>query len=170
MKKMMMGIVLGALLLGCQENESDSGQAEYTGNETVYPLLQSSDYAVNGTVTFRERADGSTSIVVALTGTEGDIEHPVHLHLGNITTPDAEVAALLNPVPGKAGTSETQLAQLADETPLSYQEVLALSACIKVHLSASGPDRDIILAAGNIGAANLDVTTGRSGISVCKSE
>lgn len=168
MKKLMLGIAFGMLLLGCQENETE--QSEYTGNETLYPLLQSSDYEVNGTVTFREKVDGSTEITVALSGTEGSAEHPVHLHLGNITTPDAAVAALLNPVAGKTGLSETVLSQLADETSISYKEVLALAACVKVHLAASGPDRDIILAAGNIGSANLDVTTGRSGISVCKSE
>jgi hypothetical protein len=169
MKRLILGLVMGVTLVACQENESMRG--EYTGSETVYPLLQSSVYNVNGTVTFKEECNGSARIVVALSGTEGDIEHPVHLHLGDITASGVDVAALLNPVPGKSGISETQLLRLADETPITYKQLIALNACIKVHLAASGPDRDIILAAGNIGqAASTDLSTGRSGIGICSSK
>ena len=53
----------------------------------VYPLQQASDYAISGTVSIREKCDGSSIVVVSLSGTEGDIEHPVHLHLGTISEP-----------------------------------------------------------------------------------
>jgi len=168
MKRLILVLVLGVILVACQENESL--RSEYTGSETVYPLLQSSEYNVNGTVTFKEECNGSALIIVSLSGTEGDIEHPVHLHLGDITAPGADVAALLNPVPGKSGISETRLLRLADESPITYKQLIDLNACIKVHLAASGPDRDIILAAGNIGvAASSDLSSGRSGIGICSS-
>jgi hypothetical protein len=105
-----------------------------------------------------------------LTGTEGDIEHPVHLHLGNISEPGADVVALLNPVLGSTGQSETLLKQLSDETQITYRQLVDLNACIKVHLAASGPDRDIVLAGGNIGVASSDVAGGRAGVGICKSE
>jgi len=169
MKRAILVVSVSLLIWACQEN--DSVQSEFTGNEAVYPLLQASAYAVNGTVTFREKTDGSADIVMALSGTEGDAEHPVHLHLGNITTPNAAVTALLNPVPGRTGISETHLTQLADESPITYKQLLELNACVKIHLGASGPDRDIILAGGNIGVASLaDITSGRSAISVCQSK
>lgn len=168
MKWLILGLAIGASLVACQENENI--KSDYSGDETVYPLQQASAYNVNGTVTFKEKCDGSASIIVALSGTEGNIEHPVHLHLGNITAPGADVAALLNPVLGKSGMSETQLLRLADETSITYKQLIDMNACIKVHLAASGPDRDVILAGGNIGLAATDLSTGRSGIGICKSE
>jgi hypothetical protein len=169
MKSLVLSIVGGLLVLACLED--DRINKDYTGNETVYSLQQGSAYAVDGTVTFMEKTDGSTVVVVALSGTEGSVEHPVHLHLGNIAEPGADVAALLNPVLGKSGLSETTLNLLSDETEVTYKELIKMNACIKVHLAASGPDRDIILAGGNVGsAAVIDATSGRLGIGVCKSD
>lgn len=151
----------------CEESQSVS---DLTGNETTYALQQTSEFAVSGTVTFKEKRDGSALIVVDLQGTDGDVELPVHLHMGDITTPDAEVAALLSPVIGSTGRSETQFNQLADETRLSYNDLLKLEASIKVHLSDVGPERDIVLAGGNIGAIASRGFNGRIGIGICKSE
>jgi hypothetical protein len=91
--------------------------------------------------------------------------------LGNISKQGADVTALLNPVLGKTGKSETHLTQLADESAITYDQLIQLDACIKVHLAAAGPEKDIVLAAGNIGkAAAIDSAPGRSSVSVCKSE
>ena len=168
MKRIAMALFVGAVVTACQENESIS--VETTGNEMVYPLQQASDYAISGTVSIREKCDGSSIVVVSLSGTEGDIEHPVHLHLGTISEPGADVAALLNPVLGSTGQSETLLKQLSDETQISYRQLIDLNACIKVHLAASGPERDIVLAGGNIGVASSDTAGGRAGVGICKSE
>ena len=60
---------------------------------------------------------------------------------------------------------------MADETTITYAELINLNACIKIHLSDTGVERDIILAAGNIGTAVAkNVAGGRVGVSVCKSE
>jgi hypothetical protein len=165
MKKIIAGFVL--ILFGaCQENEAVKD--DFTGNEMVYSLQAGSAYPISGTATFKERKDGNTTIVIKLTGTEGNLEHPVHVHLGDIGTPGAEVAALLNPVRGVTGKSETTFTMLADETPITYTQLVELEACIKVHLAADGPDRDIILAGGNIGELAGARTSGE--ISPCKSE
>lgn len=168
MKRVILGLVVGTLFTACQESESIS--RDTTGNEMVYPLQKASDYDINGTVSIKEKSDGSSIVVVSLTGTEGNIEHPVHLHLGNISESGSDVAALLNPVLGSTGKSETLLKRLSDETEITYRQLIDLTACIKVHLAASGPDRDIILAGGNIGASSSDIAGGRAGIGVCKSE
>lgn len=165
MKKVIVGVIL-LLFFGCQDNESVS--TGFTGNETVYSLQAGSAYVVSGTATFKEKKDGSTMIVINVSGTEGDIQHPVHLHLGNIGSPDADVAALLTSVTGYTGKSETTLTMLADETSITYSELIALDACIKIHLADSGPERDIILAAGNIGSSVSAKSSGE--IAVCKSE
>jgi hypothetical protein len=158
-------------LISCHEPEP--AKSEFTGSEVTYALLPASTYQVSGTVIIKEKIDGYSLIKIQLTGTEGDIEHPVHLHVGNIETPDAAILALLNPVLGRTGISETNFSHLGDETPVLYQELIHLDASVKVHLSASGPNKDIVLAAGNIGSnigghghhgGRIDVAA------VCKSE
>lgn len=165
MKKIIAGMVL-VVFFGCQDNENLT--TDFTGNETVYALQAGSTYPISGTATFREKKDGSTVISISLTGTEGNIQHPVHLHLGTIATPDADVAALLTPILGSSGKSETTLTILADESSVTYNQLISLDACIKIHLAESGADRDIILAGGNIGNSIAAKTSDR--IAVCKSE
>ena len=165
-------IILSAFVvaISCQENEPV--KSEFTGNEVTYALLPASSYPVSGTVIVKEKIDGYSLIKIQLTGTEGEIQHPVHMHVGNILTPDAAILALLNPVYGKTGLSETDFSQLSDETSVTYQELIHLDASIKIHLSASGPDKDIVLAAGNIGSniGGHEHHGGRMDVAVCKSE
>lgn len=167
MKKLMGAVLLAGVMMACQDSENVS---EFTGNETVYSLQQASEYTVNGTATLKERRDGSTSVIVQLAGTEGDSRYPVHLHLGDIATPKADIAALLSPVLGKSGRSETVLSRLADETSITYAELIKLNASVKVHLADVGTERNTILAGGNIGAAAISNPGGRIGFAVCLSE
>ncbi len=154
------------LLASCQKSEVVS---EFTGSQAVYSLLAGSNYNVNGTVTFKERKDGTTTVDIQLAGTDGVSKLPVHLHMGNISTPDANIALLLSPVDSNTGKSETIISALANDSIVSYKALLALSACVKVHLAESGPGRSIILAAGNIGSNGTTLANGRTGVSICKS-
>jgi hypothetical protein len=168
MKKLSGAIVLALITLGCQKNEAVS---QFTGNETTYSLQPGSQFAVSGTVVFKERKDGKISATIALKGTSGDAQFPVHLHMGDITTQGADIALLMNPVAGKSGTSETTFDRLADESVINYSRLTSLQACVKIHLGDTGADRDVILAAGNIGTAVAATNSGgRLGVSVCKSE
>lgn len=168
MRKGIYLMVIIVVMAACQQSETLS---EFTGNEITYALQQGSDFPVGGSVTIKELKDGTAEIEVALTGTEGSLSLPVHLHLGDISVPDAEIAALLNPVDTSTGKSKTHLTQLADESAISYKQITAIEASIKVHLADDGPERDIILAGGNIGAlSGKGFSGGRIGIGVCKSE
>ena len=163
-------LTLGLFLLACQPAANDV-ISDFTGNETTYDLQSGSTHGTTGTIIFKERRDGQISALVNLNGTNGSQRHPVHLHLGNITTPDADVALLLNPVEASTGRSETIFSMLADETAITYAQLKNLDACIKIHLGDVGPDRDVILAGGNIGASFTKANPGgRSGIATCKSE
>src|SRR6267154_4947488 len=155
-----------AVLTGCQKNEVVS---EFTGNQASYGLTQASQYAVSGIVTFKERKDGTTTVLVQLTGTDGTTQLPVHLHMGDVATNGAAVVAVLNPAYGKTGKSETIISQLADQTKVSYRDLLKLSAYINVHASISGPESAVILAAGNIGA-NGTKTSAALQIGVCSNK
>lgn len=161
------GVLAVAVLIisSCQKSEQIS---EFTGNQVTYALQPGSTYAISGTVTLKEMRDGSALAQVELTGTSGDAKYPVHLHLGDMSTSGAPVAALLTPLTGNTGKSETVVNQLADETKISYADFLKLKASIKVHLSDTGPAKDIVLAAGNIGSAVAN-PNGRIGVAVCAS-
>lgn len=162
-----------AYLIGCSEREPvEDLKMDHTGNEVTYWLSSASAYNMSGTVTFKERLDSSTDVVIQLDGTTGSAAlFPVHLHMGDVTADDADVAALLLPVPDKNGKSETTLRYLADESPISFKELKDLNACIKIHLSHTGEARNVILAAGNVGSAVSNVSpSGRLSIGLCKSE
>ncbi len=160
-------ILFVAVLVGCQEQDAVS---EFTGNELTYELTAGSEYNVNGTISFKERVDGYTTVLIQLTGTDGSAKHPVHVHLGSIATPDAAVAALLSPVIAATGKSETLLESLADDTPVKYNDISKLKACIKIHLSDEGAGRDVILAGGNIGESYVEALSGgRQGFASCQS-
>ena len=168
MKKLLFLAGFWVILISCQENVNTS---EFTGNEVTYDLQSSSQYDISGVVTLKERRDGTTQVIVKLTNTSGESKLPVHLHRGDISSPGAEVAALLGPINAKTGTSETVLKQLADESEISYLDLIKLNACVKIHLSDVGPERDIILAGGNIGASVAkSIESGRTGLAPCKSE
>jgi len=169
MKNMLLTMGIAAFFFGCQEESAK--KSVYTGTQSVYPLQAGSDYPVDGTVTFKEKIDGTADIRVELNGVEGEALYPVHLHMGDIKKDGASVAALLNPVSAKTVTSDTQLKILANETSISYKELVKLNACIKVHLSASGPNQDVVLAGGNIGlAATENISDGRVEVAVCLSK
>ena len=96
----------------------------------------------------------------------------MHLHLGDISTKGADVALLMNPVSGATGRSETTFNILSDESAIDYTRLTQLPACIKIHLGDTGVDRDVVLAAGNIGSSMTQSSNGgrSSGVAVCKSE
>ena len=128
--------------------------SDFTGNEATYALQQGSQFTVSGSVTFKERKDGKINAVIQLTGTEGNIKLPVHLHLGDISIQGADVALLMNPVSGATGRSETTFDMLSDESAIDYKRLTQLPACIKIHLGDTGADRDVVLAAGNKAISN----------------
>lgn len=156
-------LIAMVVLAGCQKNEAVS---EFTGNQASYGLVQASQYAVSGTVTFKERKDGATTVLIQLKGTDGTIQLPVHLHLGDVTSNGAAVAAVLTPAYAKTGASETVISQLADQTKISYKDLLKLSAYINIHASATGPESAVILAAGDIGVNGTKISSS-SRIGVC---
>jgi len=176
MKYMMykvLGVLILGYLMGCSSNESDVKKPlDFTGNQVSYTLVSGSEYNISGTAVFKERNDHTTQINISLSGMNGGkgMQLPVHLHLGDISQEKANVAALLNPVDGGTGKSETILKQLADESTVLYKDVIALNACIKVHLATNGDGANVILSAGNIGSAANARLGNDTPIAVCKSE
>ncbi|GHN01731.1 hypothetical protein WSM22_32200 [Cytophagales bacterium WSM2-2] len=153
-------------LVACQKSETVS---DFTGNEASYGLIQASSYTVNGTVRFKERKDGGTTVQLQLKGTSGTAQLPVHLHLGDVADNGTDIVALLNSVDAKTGISETVISELADDSKVSYKDLLKLSAYVNVHASSSGPQSNVILVAGNIGSNGTKLSS-NSRIGVCSSK
>jgi len=146
---------------------------DFTGNEITYSLISGSEFNISGTVVLKEQADGFTTIEISLNGMDGTegLEFPVHLHYGNVSTDNAEVVALLNPVDGNTWKSSTVLEYLADETIMKFSDLKDIDACIKIHLAATGASKDVILSAGNIGTAiDSPDSSGKFKVGICKSE
>ena len=162
--------IVAVVLVQCDTREISKNEIEdLTGNSVTYALQPASSWNVSGTVVFSEKKDGSTLVNIQLSGLNSSSEHPVHLHMGNIATDGAAVAALLQPLNGKTGESQTVLSHLADESSISFSDIKEWNACIKIHLSAFGEGQDVVLAAGNIGSAVSKDMGGRVAIGVCRS-
>ncbi|ELR71580.1 hypothetical protein C900_02495 [Fulvivirga imtechensis AK7] len=159
------------LSTACSDEQNTREDQEFTGREMVYDLLQASEFPIEGTVVFRERMDKSIQIEVRVSGTSGNALHPVHLHYGNLSIPDADLAAQLNDLSAEAGESITIVPRLLDESVFEYDYLRNFDGSVKIHLAASGEGSNVILAGGNIGiAAEKQPASGRINIAVCKSE
>ncbi|MTI28615.1 hypothetical protein [Fulvivirga kasyanovii] len=163
-------LILTVSLAACSDDDQGENNL-FTGREVTYNLLQGSDFPVYGTVTFKERKDLSLQAEIKLEGTEGDAVHPAHLHYGDISDPDAEMALALTDLSAKTGESLTIITKLMDETPFDYNDLLEFDGSVKVHLAATGDGKNVVLAGGNVGkGAKTTNTNGRVTIAVCKSQ
>lgn len=156
-------------LVACDNESTNSDDLEFTGQETSYPLVKAAEFDISGTVKFRERVDKSVQIDVELTGTEGSVLYPVHLHYGDLGTHDADIAALLNDLNAEDGKSSTIVSVLSDDSKFTYDRLKTFEGSIKIHQAHFGDGRHVVLAAGNVGAS-VTSANGRSAITVCKSE
>ncbi|MBS1490732.1 MAG: hypothetical protein JSS93_09405 [Bacteroidetes bacterium] len=150
MKTVSVGLILIFLTssMACQKSEVVS---EFTGNQASYGLIQTSAYPVSGTVTFKERKDGTTTVLIQLNGTSGSDRLPVHLHRGSAAANALEVVVPLNTLNASTGVSTTVVSQLTDGTKISYSDLLKVSGYVNVHASSGGPESAVILVAGNVG-------------------
>jgi hypothetical protein len=153
-------LLLFLALFAC--NDDENALNEFTGNIMVYNLSpESSHYNGSGTVTFKERVDQGVTIEVAMDPTGSGGFHPMHLHYGTFDNPDAEMAAILNPVDATNGESSTTIYKLLDETKVTYMDLVEFDGSIKIHLD-DGPNKKVVIAAANIGlnASSADISDG----------
>ncbi len=114
-----------------------------------YVLNSVSDPSIQGTVTFTKESETSTLIRIELEGTEADNMHPAHVHR-NAASDGGGIAIGLNDVAGATGISETEVTQMGDGTPITYEELLNFDGHVNVHLSATS--MSTLIARGDIGS------------------
>ncbi len=158
------GVLVLAMMFSCSESESP--QSEYTGRTISYELYAASDNGVPGIVEFKERIDKSVDVIITLGDLEGSAMFPSHLHLGDLSNPDAPQAVLLNDYDVEKGVSLTNISRLADETPFSFDSVENFDGSVKVHLGNYGDAYNTIVSAANIGK-NESLGFNLQSVSVC---
>ena len=136
-----------------------------TGRILIYDLASGSDYDVDGTITFEEKKDGSLRATIKIGATGESILHPAHLHYGSYTK-DAEMAAMFHPVNGQTGESVTEMDELADGTVFDFDTLNDFDGHVKIH-GDDGPNKDLILAYGNIGK-NITYSINTAAFAFCE--
>lgn len=145
-------VILGVFLISCADNSSTI--SDLTGQEVNYTLFSGSDFGFEGTVTIKEKVDGTAQFVIDLDGPTDESAFPAHLHFSSFDTPDAELASVLTPVNATSGISITDLRFLSDDSEVTYEQLLSFDGHIKIHLD-DGANQNVILAFGNIGSNKL---------------
>ncbi|MCC5930830.1 MAG: hypothetical protein JJU28_16415 [Cyclobacteriaceae bacterium] len=137
------------ILFACETQSRFDADEIYTGNAVVYPLFAGTEFPFDGKVTIRERTDEFTEIDIQVKNTQGPRYFPIHLHYSSFDV-SADLAAWLEPLSAATGNSKTLIKYLANESPVTYHDLIEFDGHIKIHLE-SGPMRDVILSYGNIG-------------------
>lgn len=139
---------LSAAELGTLVAQGDIGQNELTGKFKSYVLGEKAVPGINGTATFRERANGSTLAILEVQNTIPDSSHPAHIH-ANSAAVGGGIVISLTPVNGSTGMSMTNIVALDDMTAITYAQLLTYNGYINVHLSMA--QLGVVVAQGNIG-------------------
>ncbi|MCK5209003.1 MAG: CHRD domain-containing protein, partial [Cyclobacteriaceae bacterium] len=142
--------------LGSLIAQGDIGMNALTGNAMEFELFEAKVAGVSGKVTFNERKNGETLVVIELSGTSAGGDHPAHVH-ANTVAEGGGIMVSLNNVDGATGVSQTNVSKLNDDTPVSYSELKDFNGYVQVHNSES--DLGTPIALGDIGMNEL---TGKS--------
>jgi hypothetical protein len=166
MKKLITLLFILPLLFACNKDKDN----RYTRNSLEYDLYQGSDFNYEGKVTLRELVSGQLEINIELIGSKSteDYFFPAHLHFSTYDGPDSPIAFQLNPINNKDLKSTTILGTMSNGQNLDFEAFKNFDGHIKIHLAESGPDYNVILAAGNIGLNdNSRESFEREAISIC---
>ncbi|WP_323832064.1 CHRD domain-containing protein [Algoriphagus sp. D3-2-R+10] len=129
--------------------QGDIGQNELTGESKSYVLDEKDVPGINGTVTFRERMNGTTLAILEVENTIPDSSHPAHIH-ANSAEVGGGIVVTFTPVDGTTGMSMTNVEALDDMTAITYDDLLTYDGYVNVHLSMA--QLGVIVAQGNIGS------------------
>ncbi|MDH4298925.1 MAG: CHRD domain-containing protein [Cyclobacteriaceae bacterium] len=143
---------VSAAALGTLVAQGDIGQNELTGDTKQYALGPVSNPAISGTATFAKRVNGETLVTVSLAGTTAGNSHPSHIH-ANSAAQGGGIMIDLNDIDGATGKSKTNVSQLNDATPITYDQLLNYNGYLNVHLSSAS--LGTLVAQGDIGQNEL---------------
>ncbi|MDC6350288.1 hypothetical protein PP178_01895 [Zeaxanthinibacter sp. PT1] len=141
---LVLALIVFAVFSSCQKD--DEPVEVFRSKE--YTLRPVGSSKVSGTVTFTEKKDGTTSVLVALNNSSTDV-HPAFIYY-NDEAKGGEVAVTLKSIDCSCQSSTTEVSKLATGIRLTYEDLLRFNGHVKVHLSDT--KMETILVQGNIGS------------------
>ena len=145
------GLLLITLIWGVA---CDSELPNVSGKNRVYELSALTTPRIEGQAIIRERNDGSTQLEITLDGLAPQAQLPAYIHF-NTALEGGGIAITLAPVDGNSGTSVTEIKQLDNGTPITYDKLLILDGHLNIQLD---DNQGTLVAQGDIGSNAL---TGR---------
>ena len=127
-----------------------------TGKNITYTLNAVAVANISGEAKFIENTDNTVTIELSLNNTPAGGQHPAHIHF-NTAAEGGAIALSLGVVDGTTGTSSITVSALDDGTVINYDDLLAFSGYINVHLSAD--ELSTIVGQGDIGVNALTGTS-----------
>lgn len=133
------------ILTSCDSD--DDATPDFEGETIEYELQPEGDAAVDGTVTFTENENGSTTVEIITEGTEEGETYSAQLLHGDAAEEGELAFSLEDLVEGKSTTS---LSTLEDDSEVTFEDLKTMDGHIVIYLV--GEETDTPVASANIGA------------------
>lgn len=108
----------------------------------TYPMTTYSSSGITGTVEFKEKSDGSTTVNIKMWGTASGAAYPAHIHSGPITAPGS-VQIDFSPV-----TSSGSSVEKSQDISNDFDDMINYDGCFVAHDPANINNYVLV---GNIG-------------------
>ena len=128
-------------------DSDDDATPDFEGETIEYVLQPVGEVTVDGTVTFSENENGSTTIEVVMEGTEEGATYSPRLLRGSASEA-GELAVTLEDI--EEGKSTTNLTKLEDDSEVSFEDLKEMDGHIAIYLVAEEDETPV--ATANIGA------------------
>src|SRR5690606_35035624 len=113
-------------------DHADIGENALTEDKKVYNLGPVSNPDINGTATFEKRVNGETLVTVALVNTTDGESYASHIH-GNSAVESGGILIDLSNVDGTSGMAISNVSEMNDGTPITFEELLEFDGYVNVH-------------------------------------
>jgi hypothetical protein len=96
------------------------------GSKT-YTMSTYNSSGITGTVEFKEKSDGTTTVNIKMWGTTNGAEYPAHIHMGPVTAPGS-VQIDFSPIVSTGTTAEK-----SQDISNKYSDMLVYDGCFVAH-------------------------------------
>lgn len=145
-------LLLACTLVFASCDSDDDMDPEFQGETKEYALQPVANSSVEGTVTFIENENSTTTVEIELDGTEDGESYSPRLLYGNAVD-GGELAVAFEEIEGDPGTISISISKLDDNTVVSYEDLVELDGHIVIYLVET--DTETSVAVADIGENEL---------------
>lgn len=147
-------LIASVSIMSCDQEEELS-DIRLTGQSKMYILNAVSNSGLGGTLIFEERTDHSTLVTIYLDGSTSGTSYPAHFY-ANSMLDAGDIIVDLNSVDGTTGKSETVVFNKNNGNKISFDQLLALDAHVRIAYSET--DFATLIAQADIGGNEVTGT------------